>query len=180
LKRDREARERQMAGRKGRPAALDKVRAAKGYERALAAVLGRDAKAPLGAADGDGRFWTGGAAPAAVPDSLAAHVPDCPPELAARLALVHVAEADDGRALGPGEWLVTTGGHLRRWDGFVARGEGAAEAARLEAENRFADLESELPALRSAVEGAEAAQTAAQEELAELQRALVAAERGIA
>ncbi|MBM0170294.1 chromosome segregation SMC family protein [Altererythrobacter sp. C41] len=180
LKRDREARERQMAGRKGRPAALDKVRAAKGYERALAAVLGRDAKAPLGAADGDGRFWTGGAAPAPVPDSLAAHVPDCPPELAARLALVHVAEADDGRALGPGEWLVTTGGHLRRWDGFVARGEGAAEAARLEAENRFAELEGELPALRSAVETAEAAQAAAQEELAELQRALVAAERGIA
>ncbi|WP_374405030.1 chromosome segregation SMC family protein [Pelagerythrobacter sp.] len=180
LKRDREARERQAAGRKGRPAALDKVRAAKGYERALAAVLGRDAKAPLGTAEGDGRFWTGGAAPAKVADSLADHVPGCPPELAARLALVHIADSDDGRTLGPGEWLVTTGGHLRRWDGFVARGEGAAEAARLEAENRFAELDAELPALREAVESAEAAQASAQDELSALQRALVAAERGVA
>jgi len=180
LKRDREARERQAAGRKGRPAALDKVRAARGYERALAAVLGRDARAPLGEAEGDGRFWTGGAPPDPVPGSLARHVPDCPPELAARLALVHVAETDDGRALGPGEWLVTTAGHLRRWDGFVARGEGAAEAARLEAENRFAELESQLPGLRAAVQKAEAAQAAAQDELATLQRELVAAEREIA
>ena len=34
------------------------------------------------------------------------------------------AEADDGRTLAPGEWLVTKAGALRRWDGFVARGEG--------------------------------------------------------
>ena len=68
-------------------------------------MLGRDAKAPLGAApaDADGRFWTGAAAPAAVVDSLASHLTQCPDELKARLALVHVADADDGRALGPGE-----------------------------------------------------------------------------
>ncbi|OZA91935.1 MAG: chromosome segregation protein, partial [Erythrobacter sp. 34-65-8] len=125
LLRDREARARQAAGRTGRPAAIDTVRAERGYERALAAVLGRDAKAPLGAAQGDGRFWTGAAAPAPVEQSLLRHVPDCPPELAVRLALVHVSPEDDGRALKPGEWLVTLAGHLRRWDGFVARGEGA-------------------------------------------------------
>ncbi len=62
---------------------------------------------PAGDADSEGRFWTGSAAPAKVADSLADHVPSCPPELAARLALVHVAESDDGRALAPGEWLVT-------------------------------------------------------------------------
>ncbi|MCP5396601.1 MAG: AAA family ATPase [Sphingomonadaceae bacterium] len=181
LTRDRDARARQAKGREGLPAALDLMRAEPGYERALAAVLGRDAKAPVGKpADGkEGRFWTGGAAPSPVPDNLAAHVPGCPPELAARLALVHVAESDDGRTLGPGEWLVTKGGHLRRWDGFVARGEGAAEAARLEAENRLVELESQLPYLREAAQAAEAAQQSAQEELATLQREMVGAERNV-
>ncbi|MDD3798923.1 MAG: chromosome segregation protein, partial [Novosphingobium sp.] len=182
LLRDREARARQAANKHGLPAALDKVRAAPGYERALAAVLGRDAKAPLGQPDStvEGRFWTGSGVPAPVADCLAAHVPDCPAELAARLALVHVADADDGRTLNPGEWLVTRDGKLRRWDGFVARGEGAAEAARLEAENRFGELERELPGKRAAVEGATARQESAQAELGELQRALIAAERDIA
>jgi chromosome segregation protein len=182
LARDREARARQAANRHGLPAALDKVSAQKGYERALAAVLGRDARTPLGMPErgSEGRFWTGSAAPAPVADSLTAHVPHCPPELAARLALVHVAESDDGRALAPGEWLVTTAGALRRWDGFVARGEGAAEAARLEAENRFAELETRLPPLRQAAMDADAAHTAAQESLSALQRELVAAERAVA
>src|SRR5207342_3652133 len=123
LIRDREARAKQAASKHGLPAALDKVSAAPGYERALAA-----------------------------------QVRDCPPQLAARLALVHVADADDGRALKPGEWLVTLGGRLRRWDGFVARGEGAAEAARLEAENRFAELDAALPSRREAATRAEEAQ----------------------
>jgi chromosome segregation protein len=179
LQRDREARAKQTAGKHGLPAALDRVAAEPGYERALAAVLGRDARAPLGspAGEAEGRFWTGAEAPAPVPFGLAAHVRDCPPQLAARLALVHFAEEDDGRALKPGEWLVTRGGRLRRWDGFVARGEGAAEAARLEAENRFAELDAMLPARREAAQAAEGAQRAAQEELAALQRSLVAAER---
>ena len=182
LARDREARARQASNRHGLPAALDKVSAEKGYERALAAVLGRDAKAPLGLPEqgSEGRFWTGSAAPAKVADSLADHVPHCPPELAARLALVHVAETDDRRALKPGEWLVTHSGALRRWDGFIARGEGAAEAARLEAENRFADLENELPALREASMAADAAHSSVQEALSALQRELVATEREVA
>jgi chromosome segregation protein len=182
LQRDRDARAKQASAKHGLPIALDKVRAAPGYERALAAVLGRDAKAPLGAAPAgdDGRFWTGADAPNPVADSLAKHVTTCPPELAARLALVHVADSDDGRVLAPGEWLVTKAGQLRRWDGFVARGEGAAEAARLEAENRYGALEAQLPALRSAVEVAEAAQGAVAAELAQLQMTVVAAERSLA
>ena len=68
----------------------------------------------------------------------------------------------------------TRDGLLRRWDGFIARGEGAAEAARLEAENRFAELDAALPARREAAASAEATQRAAQDQLAELQRSLVA------
>lgn len=182
LERDREARQRQAANKHGLPAALDIVRAAPGYERALAAVLGRDAKAPLGTpeAAADGRFWAGSQAPAPVADSLAAHVTHCPPQLTARLALVHVADSDDGRALAPGEWLVTRAGHLRRWDGFIARGEGAAEAARLEAENGHAELADQLPALRLEAERTEAEHTAAQSELSAVQTGLVAAERELA
>lgn len=182
LVRDRDAREKSAKGRQGLPAALDKVRVAKGYERAIAAVLGRDAKSPLGMPGdaGEGRFWTGGTVPSPVADSLLDHVTDCPEELRARLALVHCADSDDGRTLGPGEWLVTKGGHLRRWDGFVARGEGSAEAARLEAANRLADLENELPDLRGAAALAESEERTAREELAALQTALVAQEREVA
>ncbi|WP_374527781.1 chromosome segregation SMC family protein [Novosphingobium sp.] len=181
LVRDRDARAKQASGKHGLPQALDQVRAAPGYERALAAVLGRDAKSPLGPApaDEDGRYWTGADAPQAVADSLATHVTTCPPQLAARLALVHVTDADDARALGPGEWLVTKAGRIRRWDGFVSRGEGAAEAARLEAENRLTALEAELPPLRAALEAAEAAQASVQAELSQLQVALVASERAV-
>ena len=179
LNRDREARARQAAGKHGLPPAIDRVAAEPGFERALAAALGRDAKSPLGAPQegAEGRFWAGATPPAPVADSLAKHVRNCPEQLAARLALVHVANADDGRALQPGEWLVTRAGALRRWDGFVARGEGAAEAARLEAENRFAELDAALPAKRDAAVRAEAAQRAAQDELTELQRSLVGTER---
>ncbi|QZH75302.1 MAG: chromosome segregation protein SMC [Erythrobacter sp.] len=181
LDRDRQARARQQANKHGLPAALDRVAAEPGYERALAAVLGRDAKSPLGAPEGkaEGRFWTGSPAPSPVADSLGKHVRDCPPQLAARLALVHVADADDGRALAPGEWLVTREGFLRRWDGFVARGEGAAEAARLEADNRLKELETSLPALRAASAAAENEQGVAQEALGALQRDLVARERAL-
>jgi chromosome segregation protein len=182
LARDRDARAKREAGRQGLATALDRVSIAPGYERALAAVLGRDGKSPLGApaAPQDGRFWTGADAPAPVADSLLARLKDCPPELRARLALVHCVDADDGRALAPGEWLVTRAGHLRRWDGFVARGEGAAEAAQLEAANRFAELDAALPPLREAATAAEAEDKAVRDELAALQTALVAQERGIA
>ena len=183
LARDREARAKREAGRQGMATPLDRVTVTPGYERALAAVLGRDGKSPLGAPAGtpDGRFWTGSAAaPAPVADSLAQRLSQCPEELAARLALVHCVEADDGRALAPGEWLVTRAGHLRRWDGFVARGEGAAEAAQLEAANRFAELEAALPPLREAAAAAEAEDKGCREELAALQTALVAQERNIA
>jgi len=182
LDRDRAARAKREAGRQGMATALDRVRVAPGYERALAAVLGRDGKSPLGApaTPQDGRFWTGAKAPAPVADSLQGRLIDCPTELSARLALVHCVDADDDRALAPGEWLVTRAGHLRRWDGFVARGEGAAEAAQLEAANRFAELDAALPPVRAAVTAAAAEDAAVRDELAALQSALIAKERTLA
>ena len=158
LEKDRAGSDKAKAAKAGLPVALDRVRAAPGYEAALAAVLGRDGRSPLGAmpeAD-QGRFWTGAPQPDPVADNLLAHVSDCPDELRARLARVQVADGDDGRALEPGTWLVTMGGALRRWDGLVVRGEGGAEAARLEAANRLAALADRLPKLQAAVADAEA------------------------
>ena len=180
LERDRAARAKQQANRSGRSLAIDQVRAAPGFERALAAALGRDAKSPLGAPEGEGRFWTGSTAPSPVPDSLAKHIANCPAELAARMALVHVADSDDGRTLEPGHWLVTKDGALRRWDGFVAHGEGGAEAVRLEAENRFADLEAQLPALQDSLAQTETQVAQTQERYTAIQQALIERDRAIA
>ena len=182
LARDKAARDK-AAAQKGRgPTALSATRVAQGYERALAAVLGRDAMAPLGPAPAtsEGRFWTGATPPAPLPDSLAHHVTATPDELAARLALVRVADADDGRALAPGEWLVTRNGRLRRWDGFVAAGEGAAEAALLEAENRLDALQALLPPRRAAQAQAVEADAAARNGLAVVQSELATTERALA
>ena len=177
LARDREARARFASGR----TAIQAVKAAPGYERALAAVLGREAKAVVGAASpaADGRFWTGAEPPMPLPDSLAAHV-TAPAELAARLALVRIARTDDGRALAPGEWLVTMAGSLRRWDGLVVRGEGAAEAAELEAANRLAALEAALPARIKARDAAHHAFTTAAQAVSAHQGELAAAEQALA
>ncbi|MET1755220.1 AAA family ATPase [Novosphingobium sp. RD2P27] len=182
LLRDRQARAKSAKAAHGLPTAIDALRVEPGYERALAAALGRDAKTPLGAPTevADGRFWAGAVAPAPLPDSLAHRVTQCPAELAARLALVRFAETDHGTDLQPGEWLVTRAGALRRWDGFVARGEGGAEAARFEAENRFAELDAQLPALRARATEAETRATQVQHSLSDLQTAAVAGERALA
>ena len=182
LAKDRDARQRQAKNRDGRPVALDRIMVAPGYERALAAVLGRDAKAVLGcpADNAEGRFWTGSTAPDPVSDSLLAHVTQCPDELRARLALVHCAPNDDGRTLSAGEWLVTHDGRIRRWDGFVAHGEGAAEAARLESANRLDELSRALPALRETAATAERIDTQTRENLGTIQRELIARERELA
>jgi chromosome segregation protein len=144
--------------RDGRDRLLDHVRAAPGHERALAAALGDDLDTPLAA-------WRGAKAdePAAA-DALATHV-TAPPQLARRLAHVIVTEADDGRALAPGQRLVTRAGRLRRWDGFVAEGSGAAAAERLERLNRLAAIDLALPPTRAALAGAEA-------DLADAERAI--------
>jgi len=143
----------------GGGSAIASLKAEHGYERALAAALGEDADATIG---GDGpRRWAGSAA---APDDpklpegavcLADHV-SAPDELKRRLKQVAVVDEDIGQKLAVGQRLVTREGQLRRWDGFVASGAGAAAAERLLRANRLAALAEELPGLEKAVERASA------------------------
>lgn len=139
---------------------LDRVRAAPGYERALAAALGDDLDAGLGVSTD--RYWAGAEAAADDPAAPAglrplADVVEAPPQLARRLQQIFVADSDGGETLAVGQRLVTRDGVLRRWDGFVARGSGAGAAERLERANRIRALEASRPAAAAAVEAADAA-----------------------
>ncbi|AGH48252.1 chromosome segregation protein SMC [Sphingomonas sp. MM-1] len=155
-----------LASDAGGDQALGKVRAAPGYERALAAALGDELSATVGPAGK--RRWAGAdrhpsdpALPAGV-EALAAWV-EAPAELARRLAQVGVVDADDGAIrLAAGQRLVTRDGRMRRWDGFVAEDVGAAAAERLIRVNRLAAIGQALPPARAAVEQAGAAVAAAQ------------------
>ena len=139
----------------GGGAAIASLKAEAGYERALAAALGEDADAAVG---GDSpRRWQGSNPLPGDPklpantQCLADHV-SAPAELMRRLRQVAVADEDSGQELAVGQRLVTRDGRLRRWDGFVAVGAGAAAAERLLRANRLADLAGELPRLAKAVE----------------------------
>jgi chromosome segregation protein len=145
--------------------AIHHLKAAKGYERALAAALGEDAEAAL---EGPGeRKWTGAiplVGDPSLPHSvqpLAAFV-QAPEALARRLAQIGVVETDDGSVqLAVGQRLVTFAGRLRRWDGFVATGLGSAAAERLIRINRLSEIEQALPESAATVAGAQAKAEAA-------------------
>ncbi|MET0241181.1 MAG: AAA family ATPase [Sphingobium sp.] len=150
--------------------AIDRIRAAPGYERALAAALGDSINAPIGPTG-----WAGAAALPGDPvpqdcDCLAAHV-EAPAELARALALTLVMDSDDGRPLAAGQRIVTLAGAMRRWDGYVATDRGAATAERLVRLNRLDAIAAERPELASAVDDHAAALTTAE---AALQAALAA------
>ncbi len=148
--------------------AINRIKVQSGYERALAAALGDDAEAAIG---GDaGRRWAGSVSAAAISssDRLSTHV-DAPSELAARLAMVIVAEADDGRALAAGERFVTLDGKMRRWDGFIAEDDGATTAERLIRVNRLGELTSQIPAALSQLDEKSASLDMANSRISELQ-----------
>ena len=148
-------------GRAG--SALATIAAEPGFERALAAALGDDLDADIG---GEGaRRWEGSEAtgdPALAPGlgPLIAHV-RAPPELHRRLAQIGVADTDEGQRLVPGQRLVTRDGKVRRWDGFVAIGGGAAAAERLVRANRLTALDADLLGLKTAVEAAKSSRDSA-------------------
>ncbi len=144
--------------------AIESLSADAGYERALAAALGEDADAAIG---GDGaRRWMGSEAHSSDPplpaglEPLTDHV-RAPAQLLRRLRQIGVADEDTGQQLAVGQRLVTREGLLRRWDGFVSTGSGAAAAERLIRANRLADLNKHLPTLEQAVEAASDARDAA-------------------
>ena len=144
--------------------ALDRIKAAPGYEHALAAALGDDLEAPI--ATTGKRRWAG-AAPLAndppLPDGctpLSAHV-TAPPELARRLAQVAMVERDTGQPLAVGQRLVTRDGQLRRWDGYIATEGGAAAAQRLIRLNRLDAIAAARPAIAEQVDTATSAQNQA-------------------
>ncbi len=184
LEAERDALERALAHADG-DKAIDRIRAEKGYERALAAALGEDAEAVIG---GDsGRRWADISPKTASPEPfsqgenesrrassdseagfdrlspsgiksdnarLTGHV-TAPPELAARLAMIIVADSDDRRPLAPGERLVTLDGRMRRWDGFVSEDEGATQAEMLIRSNRLRELANLIAPSKEAAEKAE-------------------------
>lgn len=136
-----------------RGAAIASLKAEPGYERALAAALGEDCDAAIGK-DG-ARRWEGSemlgndpALPAGT-QCLADHA-SAPAELLRRLRQVAVVEVDEAQQLAVGQRLVTIGGRLRRWDGFVALSGGAAAAERLLRANRLAQLAEQLPGFEAA------------------------------
>ena len=143
----------------GGGAALADLRAAPGFERALAAALGEDADAALGGTSP--RRWEGSMTLSGDPklpagtECLADHV-TAPDELSRRLGQVAFADEDEGQPLAVGQRLVTRAGRMRRWDGFVAEGAGAAAAERLIRANRLASLADELPRLDKALGAAQA------------------------
>jgi len=164
----------------GKDRLLDKLKVDPGYERALAAALGDDLEAGLDPADE--RHWAGveaqkgdpGAASGTTP--LARHV-EAPGVLARRLAQVLVAEHDGGQPLAVGQRLVTLGGVLRRWDGYVARSGGAAAAERLERVNRLRAIEKARPAAVRAVDAADAELARIDGDIAEARRAAAECKR---
>jgi chromosome segregation protein len=144
----------------GGGAALTELKAAPGYERALAAALGEDIEAGLGS-EGQ-RRWQGSEVQSGDPalasglERLLDHV-EAPSALHRRLAQVGVAETDSGQALAVGQRLVTRDGIMRRWDGFVSVGGGAAAAERLLRANRLSEIDRQLPGLEKTVADAQAA-----------------------
>ncbi|MBI1234445.1 MAG: AAA family ATPase [Alphaproteobacteria bacterium] len=154
LEREIAALERMLAQEAVENRALDAMRAAPGYEKALGAALGEDLDASLDPFAG--RHWTASdiradALPAgAIP--LSKHV-TAPKELAARLDAIGVVDAGKAEALAkqlkPGQRLVTKDGDVWRWDGYAARADApSAAAARLEQRNRLDEARGELETLQ--------------------------------
>ncbi len=163
--------------------ALNHVRAEPGFERALAAALGDDLDAGIG--DQGDRRWMGAAALDSDPALPAGLTPladkvAAPAELTRRLAQIAVVESDEGQVLTVGQRLVTKDGTLRRWDGFVSEGQGAAAAERLQRVNRLAEIDRQLPKAQAEVDAARAALSDAQATAQSARAAGEAARRALA
>ncbi|MDJ0930298.1 chromosome segregation protein SMC [Breoghania sp.] len=192
---------------------IDAVEVPPGYEAALGAAFGEDLDAPLDTG-GEERApvrWAetspDEADPALLPagvEPLAAQV-HAPAALARRLAQIGLVEPDEAQKylplLKPGQRLVSRGGDLWRWDGYIATAEAPTAAAQRlaqrnrlaelevriedlagEAEARQADLERCHASVAAAVDGEQAARNGAREaqrRLDQVRTALTEAERAL-
>jgi chromosome segregation protein len=162
---------------------LDQLRVAPGHEAALAAALGDDLDA--GTDRDAARSWTGADSIKTDPALPAGTKPlaefvKAPAALARRLAQVAVADTDDGQPLAVGQRLVTTDGVMRRWDGFVTRGDGATATERLQRQNRLDALAAERPQVELGVQELRDRRDAAAAKAAELADAAAAARKALA
>ncbi len=179
------------------PPVIERIRTVNGYERAVAAALGDDLQAPTDRSAA--LYWTGREiCGTQLPDGAEPlnRFVDAPEELAARLSQCGVVDAEEGETLAarlqPGQRLVSTEGHLWRWDGFVRTpGAPVSEAERLEHQARMEAAEAELkPAkerldvarsksgeLKSRRETAESALKTARAEIGPLTRTIAEARR---
>ncbi|ALH82139.1 chromosome segregation protein SMC [Sphingopyxis macrogoltabida] len=171
------------AARSGDDRVLDQLRVAAGYEAALAAALGDDLDA--GTDRQAARSW-GGADPVKADPALPAGTRTladfvtAPAALARRLAQVAVAETDDGQPLAVGQRLVTTEGVMRRWDGFVTRGDGATATERLQRQNRLDALAAQRPQVELGVQELRDRRDAAAAKSARIVEAAAAARKALA
>lgn len=139
------------------PPIIDGVTVAKGYEKALGAVLGDDLDAPVDPSapmrwTNAGATFDDPALPAGV-EALASLV-EAPTELTRRLAQIGVVPKERGAELvsqlKTGQRLVSLEGDVWRWDGFVAAAHAPTGAARRLAERaRLVDIEQELEQART-------------------------------
>ena len=148
----------------------------------MAAALGDDLSAPMLGEDADEgqRGWRGAPVQAADPPLAPGLVPlglhvRAPTGLARRLAQIGVADQDQGQTLAVGQRLVTRDGQLRRWDGYVSSGDGAATAERFARANRRDEVEAQLPSVQQALGQIERAREDALKRLAQADAALLAA-----
>lgn len=160
------------------PPVIERIRTRDGYEKAVAAAIGDDLQAPTdrnaalhwGGADAINQPLPDGAAP--LTDFV-----EAPGELAARLSQCGVVAAEDGVALAaklkPGQRLVSSEGHLWRWDGFKRTPNApVSAAARLEQQARLEAAQAELDPARIAVETTDADFSKASETRTETEQAL--------
>ena len=156
------------------PPVMDTLSVAKGYEKALGAVLGDDLDAPVD--QSAPMRWAGAALDAsdpALPKGAAAlsRFVKAPPELARRLAQIGVVERADGprlaAALKPGQRLVSREGDFWRWDGYAVAAHAPTGAARRLAERgRLLAIEGELATARGEAEAKQRAVATAEAALA--------------
>jgi len=165
--------------------ALDHVRAAPGYEKALAAALGDDLEAGL--AETASRFWKSRVVtlPALPPEAtpLIEYV-QAPEALTTRLRAVGIVNDDQLNTLAdqlqPGQRLVSRAGALHRWDGFVSQaGAPSVAAVRLEGRNRLSELAPLLEHAHASVTQSEGQARQALQAESRAEAALIAANQGL-